>query len=129
MLLGKRVASVDPAAHSITTDEGETIGYGKFVWATGGHPSMLPIPGGALPGVQGVRTPADADAMKAASETEQQIVVIGGVYTGLESGAVLNKAGKTVVILLVSGGDLSRSLQGGGASCRAVVGRYVCIGG
>src|SRR3546814_11098070 len=72
MLLGKRVASVDPAAHSITTDEGETIGYGKFVWATGGHPRMLPITGGALPGVQGVRTRADADAMKAARSEERR---------------------------------------------------------
>src|SRR3546814_14580199 len=62
MLLGKRVVSVDPAAHHVTTDGGETIGYGKLVWATGGHPRMLPIPGGDLPGVQGVRTRADADA-------------------------------------------------------------------
>ncbi len=108
MLLGKRVASVDPAAHSITTDEGETIGYGKLVWATGGHPRMLPIPGGALPGVQGVRTRADADAMKAASETPKQIVVIGGGYIGLEAAAVLNKAGKKVVLLGVAGEELSR---------------------
>src|SRR3546814_4971680 len=67
MLLGKRVVSVDPAAHSVTTGDGETIGYGKLVWATGGTPRMLPLPGGDLPGVQGVRTRADADAMKAAS--------------------------------------------------------------
>src|SRR3546814_4148386 len=33
MLLGKRVVSVDPAAHSVTTGDGETIGYGKLVWA------------------------------------------------------------------------------------------------
>src|SRR3546814_17645530 len=75
VLLGKRVVAVDPAAHSVTTDSGETIGYGKLVWATGGRPRMLPIPGGDLPGVQGVRTRADADAMKAASETAGQIVV------------------------------------------------------
>jgi 3-phenylpropionate/trans-cinnamate dioxygenase ferredoxin reductase subunit len=60
---------------------------------------MLPIPGGALPGVQGVRTRADADAMKAASETARQIVVIGGGYIGLEAAAVLTKAGKQVVLL------------------------------
>ena len=78
MLLGQRVSSVDPAAHTVTTEGGETIGYGKLVWATGGSPRMLPIPGGDLPGVQGVRTRADADAMKAASETARQIVVIGG---------------------------------------------------
>ncbi|MDR7061968.1 3-phenylpropionate/trans-cinnamate dioxygenase ferredoxin reductase subunit [Sphingopyxis sp. BE235] len=116
MLLGKRVARVDPAAHTVTTDGGETIGYGKLVWATGGSPRMLPIPGGDLPGVQGVRTRADADAMKAASETAGQIVVIGGGYIGLEAAAVLSKAGKKVVLLealdrvlaRVAGEELSR---------------------
>lgn len=116
MLLGKRVVAVDPAAHAVTTDGGETIGYGKLVWATGGSPRMLPIPGGDLPGVQGVRTKADADAMKAASETANQIVVIGGGYIGLEAAAVLRKAGKQVVLLealdrvlaRVAGTELSR---------------------
>lgn len=37
MRLGKRVVSLDPAAHTVTTDSGETIGYGKLVWSTGGH--------------------------------------------------------------------------------------------
>ncbi|MBL8651506.1 MAG: FAD-dependent oxidoreductase [Sphingopyxis sp.] len=116
MLLNKRVVSVDPAAHSVTTDGGDAIEYGKLVWATGGSPRMLPIPGGDLPGVQGVRTRADADAMKAASETAGQIVVIGGGYIGLEAAAVLRKAGKPVVLLealdrvlaRVAGEDLSR---------------------
>ena len=116
MLLGTRVVSVDPTAHNVATDSGETIGYGKLVWATGGSPRMLPIPGGDLPGVQGVRTRADADAMKAASETAGQIVVIGGGYIGLEAAAVLRKADKKVVLLeaqdrvlaRVAGTELSR---------------------
>src|SRR3546814_1110717 len=74
------------------------------------------IPGGDLSGVQGVRTRADADAMKAASESAKQIVVIGGGYIGLEAAAVLTKAGKKVVLLealdrvlaRVAGADLSR---------------------
>ncbi len=99
MLLGTRVVAVDPVGHKVTTDAGEAIGYGKLVWATGGAPRMLPIPGGDLSGVQGVRTRADADAMKAASDTAGQIVVIGGGYIGLEAAAVLSKAGKKVVLL------------------------------
>jgi 3-phenylpropionate/trans-cinnamate dioxygenase ferredoxin reductase subunit len=99
MLLGQKVISVDPAAHQVTTDQGETIGYGKLIWATGGSPRRLPLAGGDLAGVQGVRTRLDADMMKAASETAQQIVVIGGGYIGLEAAAVLSKAGKKVVLL------------------------------
>lgn len=99
MLLGQRVVAVDAVGHEVATEDGQTIGYGKLIWATGGAPRMLPIPGGDLPGVQGVRTRADADAMKTAAETAGQIVVIGGGYIGLEAAAVLSKSGKKVVLL------------------------------
>ncbi|MGL3819453.1 NAD(P)/FAD-dependent oxidoreductase [Sphingopyxis sp. R3-92] len=116
MMLNTRIVAVDSVGHTVTTAAGDAIGYGKLVWATGGAPRMLPIPGGDLPGVQGVRTRADADAMKAASETAGQIVVIGGGYIGLEAAAVLRKAGKKVVLLealdrvlaRVAGEELSR---------------------
>lgn len=116
MMLNTRIVAVDSVGHTVTTAWGDAIGYGKLVWATGGAPRMLPIPGGDLPGVQGVRTRADADAMKAASETAGQIVVIGGGYIGLEAAAVLRKAGKKVVLLealdrvlaRVAGEELSR---------------------
>ncbi len=120
MLLGKRVVSVDPAAKTVATDDGETFGYTHLIWATGGAPRMLPIPGGDLPGVQGVRTRADVDAMKLASETAQNIVVIGGGYIGLEAAAVLRKFNKPVTLLeamprvlaRVAGEDLSRFYEG-----------------
>lgn len=116
MLLGNRVVSVDPAMRAVVTDTDKTIRYDKLVWAAGGSPRMLPIPGGNLPGVQGVRTRADADAMKAASVAAKQIVVIGGGYIGLEAAAVMRKAGKKVVLLelldrvlaRVAGEELSR---------------------
>ncbi len=99
MRLGERVEAVDPAAHTVSTSSGATIGFGKLIWAAGGHARSLPLPGGDLPGVQGVRTRADADAMIAAAATARNIVVIGGGYIGLEAAAVLRKAGKSVVLL------------------------------
>lgn len=98
-LLNTRVTAIDPTERRVTTQAGESHGYGELIWATGGAPRMLPIPGGDLPGVQGVRTRADADAMKAASQSADQIVVIGGGYIGLEAAAVLSKFGKKVVLL------------------------------
>lgn len=98
-LLNTRVTAIDPVGRRVTTQAGENHGYGELIWATGGAPRMLPIAGGNLPGVQGVRTRADADAMKAAAQTADQIVVIGGGYIGLEAAAVLSKFGKKVVLL------------------------------
>jgi len=33
MLLGKRVVEIDPAAHVLRSADGETIAYGKLIWA------------------------------------------------------------------------------------------------
>ncbi len=116
MLLGQKVVSVDPAAHSVTTQDGATYSYGKLIWATGGHPRMLPIPGGDFEGVQAVRTRADADAMMGRLDSIENVVIIGGGYIGLEAAAVLRKFDKKVVLLealdrvlaRVAGEELSR---------------------
>ena len=53
MLLGRRVDSVDPAAHCVTTDGGETIGYGKLVWATGSIRGCCRSPAATCRGCRG----------------------------------------------------------------------------
>lgn len=99
MLLGKRVASVDPAAHQVTLTDGSTIGYGKMIWATGGAPRRLTCGGHDLVGVHGVRTREDADRMLSELDRTTNVVVIGGGYIGLEAAAVLSKFGKKVTVL------------------------------
>ena len=49
MLLGRRVVAVDPAAHASRPRDGDAIGYGTLIWATGGHPRRLACEGGDLP--------------------------------------------------------------------------------
>lgn len=100
MLLNKRVASVDPVAHTVTTEAGETYEYGHLVWATGGSPRKISCAGSDLKGVHTVRTRADADRMMNELPGVEQAVVIGGGYIGLEAAAVLAyKFSKKVVLL------------------------------
>ena len=98
--LNSTVMAVDPAAHTLTLADGSTVAYGKLIWATGGDPRRLPLPGGDLEGVHGVRDRADADRMMAELDGgAKRIVVIGGGYIGLEAAAVLTKLGCAVTLL------------------------------
>ncbi len=116
MRTGCRVESVDPDAHIVTTDAGETIGYRHMIWATGGAPRRLGCAGNDLVGVHTVRTRADVDRMIAEMPDVERAVVVGGGYIGLEAAAVLTKLGKQVVVLealdrvlaRVAGEELSR---------------------
>ena len=99
LLLGRTVVSVDPAAHEVTLADGSRLGYGAMIWATGGAPRAIPVPGADLTGVHGVRTRGDADAMLAELDQVDEVVVIGGGYIGLEAAAVLSKFGKKVTVL------------------------------
>lgn len=119
MLPGRRVVAVDPAAHRVTTADGAEIGYGKLIWAAGGHARRLSCKGHDLKGVHTVRTRADADRMIAELPAVTNAVVIGGGFIGLEAAAVLAKFGKHVTLLealdrvmaRVAGPDLSNFYQ------------------
>jgi len=99
MLTGRRVVAVDPAAHTATTVDGATIGYGRLIWATGGSPRSLICSGHNLVGVHAVRNRADVDRLIGELATTSRVVVIGGGYIGLEAAAVLTKLGKHVTVL------------------------------
>ncbi len=99
MLLGKRVETVDAAAYSVTTADGDVISYGKMIWAAGGSPRWLQCEGATLDGVHVVRSRADVDAMLDGLDDVADAVIIGGGYIGLEAAAVLSKMGKNVTVL------------------------------
>ena len=116
MLTGQRVVTVDAAGHSVTTERGDTLGYGSLIWAAGGHARRLSCAGHDLTGVHSVRSRADVDRMMGELATTRQVAVIGGGYIGLEAAAVLSKLGKQVTVLealprvlaRVAGEELSR---------------------
>ncbi|RYY26071.1 MAG: NAD(P)/FAD-dependent oxidoreductase [Sphingomonadales bacterium] len=99
MLTGRTIVSVDPAAHSVTTESGESIGYGALIWATGGKARRIACDGHHLTGIHTVRTRFDVDAMMAELPDVREVAVIGGGYIGLEAAAVLSKLGRSVTVL------------------------------
>jgi 3-phenylpropionate/trans-cinnamate dioxygenase ferredoxin reductase subunit len=120
MLLGRSVVAVDPAAHRVTTADGATIGYGRLIWATGGHARRLACEGHDLAGVHTVRNRADVDRLIAELPNVANAVVVGGGFIGLEAAAVLTKFGKRVMLVealdrvmaRVAGPQLSQFFEG-----------------
>lgn len=97
--LGTTVTAVDPEAHTVTTEDGGTIGYGTLVWSAGGEARRLPVPGADLDGVHVVRKLGDAERVKQRLGTIKSAVVIGGGYIGLETAASLRKLGVEVTVV------------------------------
>ena len=80
-----RVTSIDRDARTVSTAEGETIGYKKLILTTGSLPLVPPIPGVDMENVFPMEKNVDylahlLDVLHGA----QDIVVIGGGFIGLE---------------------------------------------
>lgn len=97
--LDAEVAALDRQAKSVTTRDGQTIGYDALILATGSRVRALACPGADLRGVHYLRSIADADGLGQDMQPGKRLVVIGGGYIGLEVAAVARKAGLEVVIL------------------------------
>jgi 3-phenylpropionate/trans-cinnamate dioxygenase ferredoxin reductase subunit len=99
MLLGRRVAAVAPSEHEVRLEDGQTVGYGRLIWAAGGRPRRLACAGADLERIHAVRSRMDVDRLQSELADTQRVVVIGGGYIGLEAAAVLRKLGREVVVL------------------------------
>ena len=107
-LTGQPVVAVDAAGHQVAIADGQMLGYGTMIWATGGAPRRLSCAGRDAAGVHGVRSRADVDRMIAELPGVERVVVVGGGYIGLEAAAVLTKLGKHVTVLEAQNRVLAR---------------------
>lgn len=96
---GVRATAIDPVAHAVTLDSGESLSYRALILATGARPRRMGLDGEDLPGVFALRSIADADAIKAGLLPGRRMVVIGGGYIGLEVAASARAKGMDVVVI------------------------------
>jgi len=97
-----RVTAIDTIAHTVTTDDGRTVGFGTLVLATGGVPRTLDAP--ASDRVVYFRTLGDYTRLRALADAGAHVVVVGGGFIGTELAAALRGVGARVTF--VHGGRL-----------------------
>jgi len=108
---GHKVVAIDRAAHTVTSEPGETVGYDVLVVATGSNPFIIPVPGNDLPGVLTYRDFDDVNAMLFAAQSRAKAVVIGGGLLGLEAAAGLKERGMDVTVLHIMPTLMERQLD------------------
>ena len=96
---GVTVASLDPAGRTVTTADGESIGYDRLLLATGASPRRLNISGAERDGVLCLRTVGDSERLAAALQGGGRVVTVGAGWIGLEVTAAAREAGCEVTVV------------------------------
>lgn len=108
LILGQRAVGLEAKARVITLANGERLGYRQLIWAAGGAPRTLPLPGADSAGIHVIRTREQVDRLRADAAQARRVVIIGGGYIGLEAAAVLVSQGKQVTLLEAENRVLAR---------------------
>jgi 3-phenylpropionate/trans-cinnamate dioxygenase ferredoxin reductase subunit len=108
LTLSTRVASIDRDSGRVVTADGQRIGYDTLVLATGARPRRLPLPGGGLSALDGLRTLDDAQRLRRGLAEGGRIVIVGGGYIGLEVAATAATMGLGVTVLEAADTVLAR---------------------
>jgi 3-phenylpropionate/trans-cinnamate dioxygenase ferredoxin reductase subunit len=108
LVLGSRIAAVDPVARVATTARSRELPFDAVVVATGARPRRLPL---ALPnGVHELRTLADARALREELIPGSHLVVIGGGFIGAEVASTARSLGVEVTIVEAAPAPVARLL-------------------
>ncbi|MEL6521563.1 MAG: nitrite reductase large subunit NirB [Pseudomonadota bacterium] len=109
---GEKVAQIDRATKTVTSEAGDIVPYDKLLLATGSNPFMIPLPGHDLDGVIAYRDLEDTNRMIAlADKPGAKAVVIGGGLLGLEAAAGLKLRGVDVTVVHLMGHLMERQLD------------------
>src|SRR5204863_2618406 len=69
--------AVDAAAHTVTLDSGQELGYRGLLIATGARNRRLGVPGAELAGIHYLRTVAECDAIRRDAAAHPRAVIVG----------------------------------------------------
>jgi len=99
LIEGDGVTAIARECHEVVLASGARYGYDHLVLATGAANRALPVQGAHLDGVVGLRSLAEAQALKARLDSLKQVVVIGAGFIGLEFAAIAAERGIAVTVI------------------------------
>jgi 3-phenylpropionate/trans-cinnamate dioxygenase ferredoxin reductase subunit len=108
LMLGSKATKLDPAAHTVTLENGTAIRYEKLLLCTGADPKTLAVPGSDLKNVFYLRKLDESLAIRAAIRKSKRIVLAGAGYLNLEVGSGALKNGLNVTYVEPTGWPWSR---------------------
>lgn len=97
--LGQKLVGIDGLQRKVLTDSGEELEYDNLLIASGASPLKLPIPGMDKSDVYYFNRISDVQGLYRALKTAEGVIVIGAGAIGIEVAMVLNKIGKSVVVM------------------------------
>jgi 3-phenylpropionate/trans-cinnamate dioxygenase ferredoxin reductase subunit len=120
ILTGTRVLRVEPASRTVAVDSGADIEADAVLFATGGTPRTLTVPGPRPDLVHYLRTLDDAVALAPVLVPGRRLAIIGAGFIGLEIAATAAAAGVAVTVFESVPVPLARILGSamGEAVCR-----------
>ena len=99
LMTGHHVETVDPAAHTLTLDNGLVLAWSKLLLATGTRAREFPLQGAGLSGVFTLRSMDDTARIAGALDKAEHVAIIGGGYIGMEFAATARGMGKQVTVI------------------------------
>lgn len=134
--LGETALSINRTRQTISLRSGELLPYDRLVLATGARANVPTLDGlgkpkegldpaaAALPrGVEVLRDLRDGDAIRAAVEAGQRIVVLGAGVLGMELALAAREQGAEVVVVHHGDGPMARNLDLDGGRMLAAAAR------
>jgi 3-phenylpropionate/trans-cinnamate dioxygenase ferredoxin reductase subunit len=111
LLAGERVTVIDRHRRRLQLASAGELGYDHLVLAVGARNRALPVPGADLDGVLGLRTVADADALRERLKGARDVAIVGAGFIGLEFAAVAAAQGLNVQVLEAARRPMSRAVS------------------
>ncbi|HXA53275.1 MAG TPA: NAD(P)/FAD-dependent oxidoreductase, partial [Solirubrobacteraceae bacterium] len=108
LLTRTSVTALDPAARTAKLSNKKELRYGQALLATGANVRRLKVPGCELEQIHYLRTLGNSDAIRAAAEQAERVVLIGGSYIACEVAASLTMLGKQCALVMQERHTLER---------------------